>query len=210
MDKLGSRGIFISIEGIDGSGKTSLKERLQIYLEQTSGFQVLGIREPGGNIISEKIRELLLDSSNQEMTARTEALLYASARSQLVEKVIVPALNRGLLVLADRYIDSTIAYQGYGRGLDIDFLQQLNHLCTGGVKPVLTLLLDLDEKQAQYRRKKEDQDRLEMEGLMFQEKVRKGYLYLAREEKERIKIIDASQTPHKVLNDALFYINRLW
>lgn len=206
---MANSGIFISLEGIDGSGKTSLKERLQLYLEQNYGLEVLGVREPGGNIISEKIRELLLDAGNQGMTSRTEALLYAAARSQVVEEVIRPALMAGKVVLADRYMDSTIAYQGYGRCLNIEFLQQLNQLCTGGLKPDLTLLLDLDSKAALQRRKKEIPDRLEKEGLAFQEKVRDGYLQLARQEEERIKTLDARQEPEKVLGEALCYLDEL-
>jgi dTMP kinase len=206
---LAGRGVFISLEGIDGSGKTSLKERLQPYLKQNYGLEVLGIREPGGNIISEKIRELLLDTGNQGITSRTEALLYAAARSQLVEKVISPALAEGKVVLADRYMDSTIAYQGYGRGLDIAFLQELNQLCTGGLNPDLTLLLDLDSREAWQRRKKDIPDRLEKEGLSFQEKVRKGYLLLAEQEAERIKVLDATQEMDKVLEQATSYLDRL-
>lgn len=209
MSILATRGILISLEGIDGSGKTSLKECLQFYLEKNCGLEVLGVREPGGNVISEKIRELLLDASNQGMTSRTEALLYAAARSQVVEEIIRPALVKGKVVLADRYMDSTIAYQGYGRGLELNFLKQLNQLCTGGLKPDLTLLLDLDSKEALQRRKKDIPDRLEKEGLVFQEKVRKGYLHLAREEGERIKILDAGQEPEKVLGEALRYLDEL-
>jgi len=206
---LSGKGLFISLEGIDGSGKTSLKERLQLYLEKNCGLEVLGVREPGGNIISEKIRKLLLDAGNQGMTSRTEALLYAAARSQVVEEVIRPALMADKVVLADRYMDSTIAYQGYGRGLELNFLQQLNQLCTGGLKPDLTLLLDMDSQEALQRRKKDIPDRLEKEGLIFQEKVRDGYLQLAREEGERIKILDAGQEPERVLGEALCYLDKL-
>ncbi|MDD2372886.1 MAG: dTMP kinase [Syntrophomonadaceae bacterium] len=206
---MASRGIFISLEGIDGSGKTSLQESLKPYMEQNFGLEVLGIREPGGNIISEKIRELLLDAANQGITSRTEALLYAAARSQVVEEVISPALQAGKIVLADRYMDSTIAYQGYGRGLDINFLQELNQLCTGGLKPDLTLLLDLGSEEAWPRRQKEIPDRLEKEGLTFQEKVRKGYLFLAEQEKERIKVLDARQEPEKVLQLAIRWLDEI-
>jgi dTMP kinase len=170
---------------------------------------VLNIREPGGNIISEKIRGLLLDTSNQGMTSRTEALLYAAARSQVVEEVISPALMAGQMVLADRYMDSTIAYQGYGRGLELGFLQQLNQLCTAGLKPDLTLLLDLSSEEAWQRRTKEIPDRLEKEGLVFQEKVRQGYLLLAEQEQERIKVLDARQEPEKVLQQAKGWLNKI-
>ncbi len=178
-------------------------------MEQNFGLEVLGIREPGGNIISEKIRELLLDAANQGITSRTEALLYAAARSQVVEEVINPALQAGIIVLADRYMDSTIAYQGYGRGLELCFLQELNRLCTGGLKPDLTLLLDLGSEEAWRRRKKEIPDRLEKEGLVFQEKVRRGYLSLAEQEKDRIKILDANQEPEKVLQQAVRWLDEI-
>lgn len=170
---------------------------------------MLSIREPGGNIISEKIRGLLLDAANQGITSRTEALLYAAARSQVVEEVISPALLAGQIVLADRYMDSTIAYQGYGRGLELDFLHQLNQLCTGGLKPDLTMLLDLSSEEAWQRRKKETPDRLEKEGLAFQEKVRQGYLLLAQQEQERIKILDAGQEPEKVLQQAICWLDKI-
>lgn len=208
MDVL-DKGFFISLEGIDGSGKTSLKEQLQIYLENNWGLDVLGVREPGGNYISERIREVLLDVRNQGMIPRTEALLYAAARSQVVEETIRPALESGKVVLADRYMDSTIAYQGYGRGLDLDFLKQLNQLCTGGLKPDLTLLLDLGSEEALQRRKKDIPDRLEKEGLAFQEKVRDGYLQLARGEGQRIKVLDAGLEPDQVLAQALNYMEEL-
>ncbi|HHV15800.1 MAG TPA: dTMP kinase [Gelria sp.] len=204
-----NRGIFISLEGIDGSGKTSLIEFLKPYIEQQFGLEVLCIREPGGNIISEKIRGLLLDAANQGITSRTEALLYAAARSQVVEEIINPALTAGKIVLADRYMDSTIAYQGYGRGLDINFLQELNQLCTGGLKPDLTLLLDLSSKEAELRRKQEIPDRLEKEGLAFQEKVRQGYLLLAEQEKERIKVLDARREIENVLQQATHWLDEL-
>lgn len=194
------KGLFVSLEGIDGSGKTSLLEHIQEYL-QSCGYQVLTLREPGGTIISEKIRTILLDVKNAGILPRTEALLYAAARSQVVEEIIRPALTRGQIILADRYLDSTIAYQGYGRGLDIAYLTQLNQLCTDGLKPHLTLLLDIDPAEAARRRKKEIPDRLEKEGLEFQEKVRQGYLKLARQE-ARIKIINADKTMAAVTAEA--------
>ena len=178
-------------------------------MEQNFGLEVLGIREPGGNIISEKIRELLLDAANQGITSRTEALLYAAARSQVVEEVISPALQAGKIVLADRYMDSTIAYQGYGRGLELNFLHQLNQLCTGGLKPDLTMLLDLSSTEAWQRRKKDTPDRLEKEGISFQQKVREGYLNIAREEPQRIKVLDAAQDFDSVFRAAVERIERL-
>jgi len=199
-------GVFISLEGVDGAGKTSLRELL---METINFDNIISIREPGGTYISEKIRAVLLDAQNMGMAARTEALLYAAARSQVVEEIIRPALAQGKLVLADRYLDSTIAYQGYGRGLDLDFLTQLNELCTGGLKPDLTLLLDVDPWEGLRRRGGEQPDRLEQEGIVFQQKVRQGYLEIATREPERVKVINAGREQREVLAEALGYLKEL-
>lgn len=200
------RGIFISLEGVDGSGKTSLAQEMLLRL---ADWKPLSLREPGGTNISEKIRNLLLDTSNEDMQARTEALLYAAARCQLVETVIRPALQQGKLVIVDRYIDSTLAYQGYGRGLPLDFLDQLNHLSTGGLKPDLTLLLDLDPAEGARRRSRNVPDRLEKAGLEFQGQVRQGYLQIARQEPQRIRVLDAHKPIETVASDALQEIQQL-
>lgn len=201
------KGIFISLEGIDGAGKTSLAKGMIPLLEKN--YDIVNIREPGGTLISEKIRDLLLDVRNSGMVSRTEAFLYASARSQVVEEVIRPALAEGKLVLADRFLDSTIAYQGYGRGIDLTFLQQLNELCTGGLKPDLTLLLDIDPKIGCRRRAGETPDRLEKEGLDFQARVRKGYLDLWEKEPQRIKCIDGNASLDEVIHQSMDYIYRI-
>jgi len=201
------RGAFISLEGIDGSGKTTLKENLLALIARK--HQVIGIREPGGTVISEKIRDMLLDVRNDGIIGKTEALLYAAARSQLVEEIICPALIQGKIIIADRYMDSTIAYQGYGRGLDIAFLEDLNRLCTGGLKPDLTLLLDIDPEAGQSRRNQDIPDRLEKEGLEFQARIRAGYLKLGAEEPQRIKLLDASQTAEELLLKAMKMIEDL-
>ncbi|MEA1960562.1 MAG: dTMP kinase [Bacillota bacterium] len=198
---LQKRGTFISLEGIDGCGKTTLKNELLSKLG--IDYRVLSIREPGGTETSEKIRDLLLDVRNGGILARTEAMLYATARCQLVEEVILPALEEGKLVIADRFIDSTVAYQGFGRGLDIEFLNNLNQLCTGGVVPDLTLLLDIDPVKAYKRRKGDVLDRLELEGVDFQTRVREGYLELCHQEPERIKCLDASRSVEKLTEMAL-------
>jgi len=195
-----TRGVFISLEGIDGSGKTTLKDNLLTLL--AGKHHVMGIREPGGTVISEKIRDMLLDVGNDGIIGKTEALLYAAARSQVVEEVIRPALARGKIIIADRYMDSTIAYQGYGRGLDIEFLQDLNRLCTGGLKPDLTLLLDIDPLEGQNRRRRDLPDRLEKEGLDFQARIRAGYLHLWEQEPLRIKKLDASLTTDEITQEA--------
>lgn len=200
------KGIFISFEGIDGCGKSSLIESLLSYLNK---YKIVSLREPGGTNISEKIREMLLDVKNEAMVSRTEAFLYAAARSQVVEEVICPALAEGAIVLADRYLDSTLAYQGYGRGLDIQFLKELNRLCTGGLIPDLTLLLDLNPEASRKRKKKDIPDRLEKEGISFQNKVRAGYLDLARHSPGRIKVLDAGQEFDIVRAEAIKYIDAL-
>jgi dTMP kinase len=202
-----TRGVFISLEGIDGCGKTTLKDNLLAILSRHQ--QVLGIREPGGTVISEKIRDMLLDVRNDGIIGKAEALLYAAARSQLVEEVIRPALARGQIIIADRYLDSTIAYQGYGRGLELDFLEDLNRLCTGGLKPDVTLLLDIDPGEAQHRRQKETPDRLEREGLDFQTRIRDGYLELWSKEPERIKRLDAKHSPAELVGEAMRIIQSL-
>lgn len=215
-----SEGLFISLEGIDGSGKTTQIPLLLEYLRGL-GLEPVTVREPGGTRISEKIRELLLDVDNQDMSFRTEAMLYGASRAQLVEEIIKPALNGGKVVVADRFLDSTIAYQGYGRGLDLDFLHQVNHLATGGLLPDLTLVLMVSPQIAYQRRKKGKSDRLEGEGLLFQQQVYDGYLALAEQEahdadqldnsvqegylalarrdnRKRIHLIDGEADPHSV------------
>lgn len=202
-----ARGRFISIEGIDGAGKTTLKEHLLNYLK--GKYELITVREPGGTTVSEKIRDMLLDVRNEGILPKTEAMLYAAARSQVVEEIISPALNSGKIVIADRYMDSTIAYQGYGRGLDIDFLKELNVLCTGGVKPDLTILLDIDPFEAQKRRKKDIPDRLEKEGIRFQGRVREGYIKLWKEEPFRIKLLDGNCRVEELFSEAIQQIESL-
>lgn len=202
-----TRGIFISLEGIDGSGKSTLARSLVYTL--ASKHKVLSLREPGGTVISEKIREMLLDVRNDGIIGKAEAMLYAAARCQLVEEVIRPGLDQGMIIIADRYLDSTVAYQGYGRGLDRGFLEDLNRLCTGGLKPDLTLLLDLDPQEALLRRSDEIPDRLELEGLAFQIRIREGYVELWEMEPERIKRLDATHSPALLLQEALLQVEKL-
>lgn len=181
---------FISLEGIDGAGKTTQIELLCQKLAKL-GFSVVAVREPGSTPLSEKIRELLLDVRSQDISPLAESFLYAAARAQLVAEVIRPALTEGKVVIADRYFDSTIAYQGYGRGIDVEFLRQLNLLATGGLMPCLTILLDLPPEEGMVRRGGLPPDRLEKEGIDFQRAVREGYLTLSRSEPDRIKVVDA-------------------
>lgn len=182
-------GLLISFEGIDGAGKTTQLVTLRAWLEER-GMEVVTLREPGGTAVSESIRTLLLDVRNH-IDPMAEALLYAAARAQLVSEMIRPALDRGVVVLADRFIDSTIAYQGYGRGLDLTALEQLNRLAARGLEPDLTILLDIPATKAFDRRQGTTPDRLESEGLEFQSRVRDGYLILSRQQ-ERIRVVDGT------------------
>lgn len=191
------RGFFVSLEGIDGAGKTTHMGSLRALL-QGEGLEVVAVREPGGTPVSERIREVLLDSRNQGMSARAEAFLYAAARAQLVDEVIAPALARGCAVLADRYLDSTLAYQGYGRGLDLVFLSRLNRLAAENTLPDLTIVLDVPAEVALARRGKASLDRLEQEGAAFLERVRQGYLELSRQHPQRMVVVDAARRVEEV------------
>jgi len=202
-----SRGIFISLEGIDGSGKTTLKEHLVTTM--SSNYEIIGIREPGGTSISEKIRDILLDIRNKGIMDKTEALLYAAARSQLVEEVIRPSLDQGKIIIADRFMDSTIAYQGYGRGIDLQFLEDLNRLCTGGLKPDITFLLDINPEEGQRRRRNDIPDRLEKEGIEFQNRIRDGYLKLWEKEPSRIKKLDGTHTIQELVLETYIHIRSM-
>jgi len=181
--------MFITFEGIDGCGKsTQLKLLNEYFLKQNK--QTLIIREPGGTKVSEKIREILL-SKNLEMTNITELLLFAAARNSLVEKVIKPALKQGIYVLSDRFFDSTTAYQGYGREINLDYIKIINEIATNGLKPNLTFFLDVPIEIANKRSKNKNKDRIEASGNEFYEKVIKGYYSIAKEEPHRIKIINS-------------------
>ena len=189
-----SKGFLVSLEGPEGAGKTSVLEALIPILEDR-GIEVLSTREPGGVLIGEKIREVILDPSHTEMDPKTELLLYiASRRQHLVEKVL-PALAAGKLVIMDRFIDSSVAYQGFGRGLDIDAIDWLNEFATDGLKPDLTLYFDIEVEEGLARiatNSDREINRLDMEGLDLHRKVRQGYLSLLEKEADRIVKIDAS------------------
>ena len=187
------KGIFITFEGIDGCGKSTQCEMLKNHLE-ANGKDFLFVREPGGTVIGERIREILLDKKNSQMTARTELLLFEAARAQITDEVIKPALEEGKIVLCDRFFDSSSAYQGMARGMGMDFVGSLNMAATGGLKPDITFFFDITAEEALARRGKrgEASDRIELAGLKFQEDVRKGYLELAKSSDGRIVTIDAT------------------
>jgi len=190
---------FISFEGIDFSGKTTQIHLLRNKLEQL-GEKVTMLREPGGTFISERIRDILLDEHHTNMTAFCELLLYSAARNQLVAEKISSALQSGNFVLADRYVDSTTAYQGYGRQLPLDFIRNLNQLVTHGVMPRITFLFELDLSQLHSRKKirQSHSDRLEKEDLEFYNRINTGYKKIARAQKRRIKIINANRSIEKI------------
>ncbi len=193
--------MFITLEGPEGSGKSTQIRRLAKRLESL-GYPVITTREPGGTPIGDQIRQVLVRMENKELHPRTEILLFLAARAQLVEQLIKPALRDGKIILCDRYGDSTLAYQGYGHGLDLDQLRQMLDFATDHLKPDLTILLDLDVKTGLMRKKAEDEwNRLDAYEVLFHERVREGYLNLAHEEPERWRIVDASQGIDAVQED---------
>ena len=183
-------GFFITFEGIDFCGKTTQARKLLSYLKR-KGYKVLLVREPGGDGVAEGIRRILLSRRNSQMTALTELLLYEASRSQLTQRVILPALKEDKVVICDRYSDSSLAYQGYGRGLNKKMIKQLNHISTFGLWPDLTILLDLPVKTSFKRRSKEkrEKDRLEKERFEFHQRIRGGFLRIAQQNRRRIKVV---------------------
>lgn len=194
--------MFITLEGPEGSGKTNQAAALVEYLQQ-QGYPVLATREPGGTHIGDQVRAVLADVRNADMRPRTEILLFQASRAQLVEQVIRPALAAGKVVICDRYADSTLAYQGYGHQLfDLDELRPLIHFATGGLKPDLTLLLDVDVEEGLRRRARDGGwNRLDAYDLAFHQRVRQGYHQLALSEPQRWVVIDASRPAQQVQAD---------
>ncbi len=194
-----NRGLFITFEGTDGAGKTTQIERLTADLRQT-GYNVCLTREPGGTPISEQIRDMLLNPDHSEMAATTELLLYAASRAQHVSEVIKPALEAGKVIISSRFADATVVYQGYGRGLDLDRIHHLNRIATDGVTPDVTFVLDLPVEIGLQRvqNSRGGLDRLEREKIEFHQRLREGYQIIAKQEPERLKIIDAQVSPKRV------------
>ena len=194
--------MFITLEGPEGAGKTTQLRALAGFLRDC-GYDVVTTREPGGTPIGDQIRHVLHDTANTAMSPTAEMLLYAASRAQLVAEVIRPALVAGRVVLCDRYADSTLAYQGFGRGLDADMLATLTAIATGGLRPDLTLLLDLDVVRGLARRRDEGEEmnRLDLETLEFHRRVRDGYLALAAAEPARWVCIDADRPGDEVQVD---------
>lgn len=196
-------GLLISFEGIDGSGK-STQATMFFHRLLKEGYNALLVREPGGTSISEKIRDMLLDIRHQDMASVTELLLYAASRAQLVEEKIRPNLEQGVIVICDRYIDSTLAYQGYGRGINLDFIRNLNALATSEIYPDLTFIVDVDLSVARARTEhKGNHDRLEAEKQPFKARVQEGYYNIAESDATRIRIVSGEQDIDK-MNDRIW------
>jgi len=200
------QGVFITFEGIEGSGKSTQIVLLANYLA-AHGRAVTLTREPGGTEIGDQVRKILLDPANKALDARAELLLYAAARAQHLAELIMPELQAGKAVLCDRFSDATLAYQGYGRGLDLELIRSLDRLVTAQLRPNLTILLDIDATAGLARARGrnsscglEAEARFENEELAFHERVRQGYLALAAEEPRRFRKVDASLTPDEIQN----------
>lgn len=200
------KGILITFEGIEGSGKSTQIELLSKALE-AKGLKIIKTQEPGGTKIGAMIRKILLDPRNKEIDPMTELMLYGASRSQHIKEVVLPALKEGKIVLCDRFSDATVAYQGYGRGLNLEDIMKLDNLLTGGIKPSLTILLDIDPEKGLLRAKKRIEEknslkegRIEQEGFSFHKRVREGYLRLAEEEPDRIKIVRADLPVDEIHN----------
>lgn len=205
------KGYFISVEGGDGSGKSTQIRKIEAYLQE-KGLDYILTREPGGTPVAEKIRELILDPANKALTGRTEMLLYAASRAQHVEEKILPALEAGKVVLSDRFTDSSIAYQAYGRGLG-DMVAEVNRIATGGKEPDLTIFLNITPAAGMARKNNQDGhelDRLELEKASFHETVYEGYLTLAKESGGRIADIDADRPAEEVFDDIKARLDQLF
>ncbi len=197
-------GLFITFEGCEGSGKSTHAEKIYQCLIK-KGFPVLLTHEPGGTKISDKIRELLLTNDDSKilnnLVPNSELMLYLASRSQHVEELIMPSLKKGKIILCDRFSDATVAYQGYGRGLDIEMLKTMNNFISYNIKPDYTILLDIDAKVGIDRSRRMDKtyassgelDRMESQGLRFHRHVRQGYLEIAKDEPDRIQVFDSSK-----------------
>lgn len=202
-------GLFITLEGIDGSGKTTQIEKLKDYFCQ-KGFSVVCTREPGGTKISEKIRNIIIDAENKEMDNMTEALLYASARAQLTSQVIIPALKDGNVVICDRFVDSSLVYQGIARGIGIDTVLKINKFATCGVMPDITFFLRLNPNIAILRKKEQGElDRIESEKFYFHKRVYDAYVSLAKRYPERIKTVDASKDIDDIFSRMVYFLEKM-
>lgn len=201
---MGNKGLFITFEGVDGCGKTTQLKLLSEYLKN-HGYEIVVTREPGAKGLGEKIREILLHYDG-EVSSRAESFLFLADRAQHIDKIVNPAVEEGKIVLCDRHTDSTIAYQGYGRGVDINQLNMLNAIATDGKKPDLTFVFDIDVETSMSRVGAE-MDRMESSGIEFFNKVRNGYLDIAKNEPDRVKVIDANRTVTDISKEVVSIIS---
>lgn len=203
------KGLFVTFEGPDGAGKSTIVEMVKKYLDKRN-IEYICTREPGGISISEQIRNVILNKKNTEMDERTEALLYAASRRQHLAEKVIPALKAGKIVICDRFIDSSLAYQGYARGIGIDEVMSINEFAIEGYMPDLTLYLDVEPKIGLERinqNKNREVNRLDLENLHFHEKVRAGYLILLEKYTDRMIKIDANKSAENVFEDVKNIIN---
>ena len=194
------RGSLITFEGIDGSGKSTQIQMLGHEFNKL-GVEYKIFREPGGTDLSEKIRSILLDKENIELISTAESLLFAAARAQLTAEQIKPAIAKGEFVICDRFADSTIAYQGYGRGLDIKKLEEINHIATGGLTPDIIFILDISPEVAAGRLETEAPDRMEVSGVEFFRRIREGYYQIKDKNPNLYRVINGEQSPENVFNE---------
>ncbi len=200
------KGLFITLEGADGCGKTTQLNLLKEYLT-SKGYEIVLTREPGGKGLGEKLREILLNYDG-EVSDRCEAFLYLADRAQNIDTIIKPAINSGKIVLCDRHTDSSVAYQGYGREQNIDNINMLNELAVNGVHPDLTIIFDIDTETSMARVGAE-KDRLESAGFEFHKRVRNGYLEIAKQNPQRIKVVDASQSIEDVQKNVIKIVEEI-
>lgn len=201
--------MFITLEGPEGSGKSMQICQLADFVRE-KGFEVLATREPGGTFIGDQIREVIMRMENTMMSPRAEILLFCAARAQIVDEVIRPNLEKGVVVISDRYADSTLAYQGFGHGLDLAILKEILRFATGGLQPDLTLLLDVDVEEGLKRRRigGGEWNRLDAQQIAFHQRVRQGYLKMAAEEPDRWRVVNARQKPDQVQKDLRLVISK--
>ena len=200
------KGLFITFEGGDGCGKTTQIELLDKYL-QIKGFKTLITREPGAKGLGTKLRDILLNYEG-DVSPRCESFLFLADRAQNVDCIIKPAIEKGVIVICDRHADSTVAYQGYGRGVDLNEINRLNNIATNGLKPDLTLVLDVDVETSMQRVGK-DKDRMESAGKDFFERVRQGFLEIAQKEPKRVKVISSSDTIENIHKQITELVDKL-
>ena len=202
------KGIFISFEGIEGTGKSTQARLLSEYLRK-KGYETALTEEPGGTAISREIRKVLLSTKHDKMDYMAELLLYNAARIQHIKEKVIPALSKGKIVITDRFSDSTVAYQGYGRGISLKLIDSLDRIATGRMRPDLTILLDLDVETGLMRNKHINKvDRLELEDVRFHKKVREGFLKLAAKEPKRIKLVKASKGINDIHREIVRIVTR--